>query len=122
MIFATALLALALHAAPASDASAAPAVHVERAAYVRSAHAALVSADGKMFANVELDVAAPAISARRTVSLVGLASDGTVLFERRVVATAGMNDARFQRAVHARARVELPEVAGLSELRVRAGR
>lgn len=122
MIFATALLALALHAAPASDASAAPAVHVARAAYVRSAHATLVHEGGKTFAAVDFRVGAPAISARRTVTLVGLASDGSVLFERSVVATAGMNDARFQRAVRARARVELPAVAGLSELRVRAGR
>lgn len=122
MILATALLALSLNTACAAPASAAPTLDVERAAYVRSAHAALVHDGGKAFATVAFQVGAPAIEARRTVTLVGLASDGTVLFERTVVATAGMNDARFHRSVTARARVELPELAGLSSLRIRAGR
>lgn len=120
MILAAALLAFSLHAAPAPGAG--PVLNVERAAYVRTAHATLVRDEGKTFASVAFRLGVPAVQARRTVTVVGLAQDGSVLFERTAVATQGMNDARFQRAVDARVRVELPDVAGLSELRVRAGR
>jgi len=119
MLFAPALLALALHGArPAADG---PALALERAGHVSHAQAALVRGDGSAHLAVDFKVAFPALAARRTVVVEALGADGQLLFTRSVVARHGMNDARQHRSVRARARVALPDLAGVARLRVRAG-
>ena len=121
MLLSSTVLALALHLGSAAPAPAAPAIQIERASYVRAAHATLVHADGKEFLAVDWRGAFPPVEARRTLVVEGLDAAGNVLFTRNALACTGMNDARFHRSFDARARVELPSTAGAATLRVRAG-
>lgn len=118
----TALLALSLNSACVTPSASGPAVQVDRAAWVRTAHATVVQEGTSARLAVDLQAAFPAIAARRTVTVEGFASDGRLLFTKSVVACAGTNDARHHRTVKARASIVLPELANVAELRVHAGR
>ncbi|MBK7877025.1 MAG: hypothetical protein IPJ77_14980 [Planctomycetes bacterium] len=122
MLIATALLSLSLNSACVAPATTGPALHVERAAWIRGAHAALVQDAGATRLAVDLKAAFPALESRRTVTVEAFSADGKLLFTRTAVARPGMNDARYHRTVAARVSVELPDLAGVAELRVHAGR
>lgn len=119
MLLSSTVLALTLHLSPAAPS--APAIQVERAGYVRSAHAVLVKREGKDFLSVDWRSAFPPTQARRTLVVEGLDAAGNVLFTRQASACDGMNDARFHRSFTARAKVELPAATPAVTLRVRTG-
>lgn len=121
MLCSTTVLALVLNfTAPAAPK--APAIEVDRAGYVRSAHAVRVTEGEKELLVVDWRGAFPPSQARRTLVVEGLDAAGKVVFTREARAGAGMNDARFHRSFSARARVELPKLDAVVTLRVRAGR
>ena len=121
MLIASALLALSLHSACVAPAAAAPALTLERAAWIRGAHAVLVHEDAGTKLEVDLKAAFPALEARRTLTVEAFSADGKRLFTRSAVARPGANDARYHRTVTARVALDLPDLSGVAELRVHAG-
>lgn len=118
----SALLALALSSACASAPVAGPAVDVERAPWIRTAHARIVDDGGAAHLEVDLRAAFPGLESRRSVTVQGYSADGQLVFTRAGVAEAGMQDARYHRNVDARLALPLPDLSGVAELRVIAGR
>lgn len=109
------LLTLAL-CALASVPSAPVQTSVEHAGFLRDARVALTSSQHLLF---EARVEWPVTLARRTFLVDGLAADGSVVFTRKVTASAARPAARPKRAVAARFDLDLPALDGVQELRVR---
>lgn len=114
MLIASALLALSLHSACVAPA-AAPTLTVERAAWIRGAHAALVHEDAGTKLRWTLKAAFPALEARRTVTVEAFSADGKRLFTRSAVARPGASDSRYHRTVTARVALDLPDLSGVAE-------
>lgn len=95
-----------------------PAIQVERAPWIRSAHAQVVDSH----VEVELVGAFPAFQSRRAVTVEAVDAAGQRLFAVSGVAAQGTLDARFHRSAKSRLSLALPQLDGVAELRVSAGR
>ncbi|NUP94796.1 MAG: hypothetical protein HUU28_01415 [Planctomycetaceae bacterium] len=96
----------------------APAIEIERAPWIRSAHAQVV--DERL--EVELLGAIPALQSRRGVTVEAVDATGQRLFSVTGVASLGTNDARYHRSAPSRLSLALPQLEGVAALRVVAGR
>jgi hypothetical protein len=119
LVLGLSLLGTSATVAPAGAAAAsAPAIEIERAPWIRSAHARLVDSA----VEVELVGAFPALQARRTVTVEAVDAAGQRLYSVSGIASLGTNDARFHHIAPSHLSLALPRVDGVAELRVVAGR
>lgn len=96
----------------------APSIELERAPWIRSAHAQVVDSH----VEVELVGAFPAFQSRRAVTVEAVDAAGQRLYTVTGVAALGTLDARFHRSAKSRLSLALPQLDGVAELRVLAGR
>jgi len=98
---------------------AAPHASVAPAGFLRDARVELVGEHRLAF---EARLQGPPTITRTSFVVEGLAPDGTLVFERAVRAQVSPTAARRRPTLAARFELELPALAGVSELRVRCAR